>query len=251
MTPACFTLSALGDGRFAVEVPGDSPLYAGHFPGRPMLPGICHLAFVTEALGGRAPDEIAFLKLRRQVSGAARLTLTLDGSDADGKVRFGTAQDGETVAHGTLRLAPSDRQEPDLQPAGREGEPIGDSIPHRPPARLVAGRLEVRDQGILCVAAIPSGHPLAALGRAPAFLALEAGAQAAAVFEAGQRDAATGPRIGYLVGLRDARLAIARLPVDVPFVVTAELIGSAPPLAQYRIDLDGLVSGTVSTFLVT
>jgi hypothetical protein len=61
--------------------------------------------------------------------------------------------------------------------------------------------------------------------------------------------ASSAPRIGYLVGLRDAQLDVAVLPVDTPFAVSAELIGSAPPLAQYRIEVAGLVSGTVSTFL--
>lgn len=251
MTPAGFTLSSLGHARFAVEVPGDSPLYAGHFPGRPVLPGICQLAFVTAALGGRTPGEIAHLKLRRQIQGAVRLELSLEGPDGEGKVRYVSSLDGETVANGTLRLAVPEGPapaSPPFPPAGHEAKPLGGSIPHGLPARLITGTLEVKEQSIACVARIPSDHPLSVEGRAPAFLALEAGAQAAAVFEAGS-GAAAGPRIGYLVGLREARLATATLPVDTPFVITAELVGSAPPLAQYRVGTDGCVTGTVSTFL--
>ena len=47
-----FRLLATGEeGRFRVEIPAASPLFAGHFPGHPILPGIAHLAIVERALG--------------------------------------------------------------------------------------------------------------------------------------------------------------------------------------------------------
>ena len=44
-----------------------------------------------------------------------------------------------------------------------------------------------------------------------------------------------GPRIGYLVGVREARFATPFLPAGRPFRVTARLQGSAPPLSIYEI----------------
>jgi predicted hotdog family 3-hydroxylacyl-ACP dehydratase len=101
---------------------------------------------------------------------------------------------------------------------------------------------------------VPAAHPLVASGRAPCFLGLELGAQAAAALEALERAAASGdraPQVGYLVGVRDAAFSSPSLPVDTPLQVTATLSGAARPLAIYRIvvSVDGIESlrATLST----
>ncbi|MEA2693717.1 MAG: hypothetical protein QOJ16_3104, partial [Acidobacteriota bacterium] len=68
-----------------------------------------------------------------------------------------------------------------------EGPPAVESLlPHRDPMRLVRVIVEVAAEldRIHCIAVIPADNPLAAGDRAPAFLGLEAGAQAAAALEA-------------------------------------------------------------------
>jgi predicted hotdog family 3-hydroxylacyl-ACP dehydratase len=108
---------------------------------------------------------------------------------------------------------------------------------------------------IVCVAEIPPDHPLAAAGRAPACLGVEAAAQGAAVLEALARREGEdpGPRVGYLVGIREARFATPFLPVGRSFRVTARLVGSAPPLSIYEIAAGGDgsagITATISTFL--
>jgi predicted hotdog family 3-hydroxylacyl-ACP dehydratase len=132
------------------------------------------------------------------------------------------------------------------------------SLPHAPPARFVRA-IEAAGEGELaCLAAIPGAHPLAAGGFVPAFLALEAAAQAAAALEALARpDFSSGPRIGYLVGIRDARLGLARLPADRELRVIVRLEGNVPPLARYRAEIflaaapggeEPAVAGSVSTY---
>jgi len=110
---------------------------------------------------------------------------------------------------------------------------------------------------IHCIAVIPGDNPLAAGDRAPAFIGLEAAAQAAAALEAigRQREpAAAGPRLGYLVGVREATFHAPDLPVAAPLAVTVQAAGSAPPLAVYEVrveDPDGdlLVTATLSTYV--
>jgi predicted hotdog family 3-hydroxylacyl-ACP dehydratase len=67
------------------------------------------------------------------------------------------------------------------------------------------------------------------------------GAQAAAALEALLRsDGGTddrAPRVGYLVGVRNATFLQPDLPVDTPATITASLEGAAPPLAIYRITI--------------
>jgi predicted hotdog family 3-hydroxylacyl-ACP dehydratase len=141
-----------------------------------------------------------------------------------------------------------------------EGPPAVESLlPHRDPARLVRVVVEAAAERIACIAVIPPDHPLTQGGRAPAFLGLEAGAQAAAALEAlsrqGKDAGDTGPRLGYLVGVREAVFHAPDLPVAEPLTVTVEAVGSAPPLAVYtaRIELEGavLVTGTLSTYIVS
>ncbi len=128
-------------------------------------------------------------------------------------------------------------------------------LPHAPPARLVRSVLEVSPEGLTGVALIPGASPFAAAGRVPAFVGLEAAAQGAAVLEAlGRRDG-PGPRIGYLVGLRGVRCAVAALPVERPFQFAVRLTGSAPPLSVYEVTVEGtggaeLLRGAISTYIL-
>jgi len=88
-------------------VPADHPAFAGHFPGRPILPGVVLLAWAVEALEaitGRpaANCEIASAKFLRPVGPGTALTLrhTLQPS---GAWRFDVLAGADVVATGSLR----------------------------------------------------------------------------------------------------------------------------------------------------
>ena len=102
----------------------------------------------------------------------------------------------------------------------------------------------------MAVAEVPPGHPLVEHGFVSALLGIEAAAQAAAVLEALQRTDAPGPRIGYLVGIREARL-LGAIPAGRPFLATARLQGGAFPLSIYEIVVEGIAAGTISTYAAT
>ena len=128
-------------------------------------------------------------------------------------------------------------------------------VPHRGHARFISRVVSASETRIDAIGMIPAGHPLVTGGVAPACLALELGAQAAAALEAIHRQSsspADPPKAGSLVRIREARFNRPSLPVNTPIEITADLIGSAPPLAIYSIratiDRASLVQGTISTF---
>jgi len=91
----------------AVRIPVDSPLFAGHFPGHPILPGVAHLGLVTRALSDWRGREVALagvrsLKLRRPVGPGETLEVRLAAPGEDGSVGFTLTRDGEALSRGTV-----------------------------------------------------------------------------------------------------------------------------------------------------
>jgi predicted hotdog family 3-hydroxylacyl-ACP dehydratase len=93
-------------------------------------------------------------------------------------------------------------------------------------------------------------------GSAPAVAAIEAAAQAAAVWEATRRRRDGGdsaPRLGYLVGMRAVTFFRSRIPAEETFFATVRLEASASALTHYSMQVDlasgVLLSGTLATFL--
>jgi 3-hydroxymyristoyl/3-hydroxydecanoyl-(acyl carrier protein) dehydratase len=229
-----------------VEIPEDSPYFAGHFPGHPILPGIAHLALVARVLGDPPIAEVKTLKLRKPVGPGDVLDLVVDEG------RFELRRGEETVSNGLIALG---GEEIAVEPAGPVPSAYprpGELVPHAPPALLVSSVLEVSAEGASAIVEIPADNPFVQAGRAPSFVGLEAGAQTAAVLEALGRKGEEGPRIGYVVAIRNARFRTPWLPAGTPLAVTVKTAGSAPPLSIYEVDLGGgLVTGLVSTYIAS
>ena len=128
-------------------------------------------------------------------------------------------------------------------------------LPHTGTARLLTAVVRCDETSVTAVGEIPAAHPLVRDGQAPAFLAIELGAQAAAAMETMTRRAEhpSGPVRGRLVRVRAARFVHDTLPVNTPLDVTAHVVALASPLAVYRISvrLDGVerVTATLSTYV--
>ena len=206
------------------------PFFAGHFPGHPILPGIAHLALVA---GDRPLAEVRNLKLRKPVLPGDVLDLFQE--ETDGVLRFEIRRGEELVSNGVVRIGEEAAEVEEAEPAPSSPLPI----PHAPPALLVRTPT---------VAVIPEDNPFVKSGRAPAFVGLEAGAQAAALLEALDRSSGE-PRIGYIVAIRNARFRTSWLPTGRPLPVAVKPAGSAPPLTIYEVSVGGVVTGLVSTYI--
>ena len=124
------------------------------------------------------------------------------------------------------------------EPAAAGARPVPeDLIPHRGAARLVEAILEEHAGAVVCRGRVPPASPFAMGGRAPAVVALELAAQAAAVQRAlSAADAADRghARPGYLVAVREAVFHVDLLPVGVPLIATVRRVGGAGALAIHE-----------------
>ena len=136
--------------------------------------------------------------------------------------------------------------------------PIEQMLPHRDPFLFIESVCDVFEDRIVCRGMIKEGHYLTRGGEAPPVLGIEMGGQAAGVHAALQhRDTESNestPRVGYLVGIRQARFHAMALPVGRALRVEAFAQGASGPLATYRIlvraegEEDPLVEAKISAW---
>jgi predicted hotdog family 3-hydroxylacyl-ACP dehydratase len=234
-----------------VQVPQDGSLFAGHFPGRPIVPGVAQIGWVLArraAATGQAPvlAGIQSMRWRHLVLPGDELMLTVREDPSQG-LRFDLRRQGARVSDGVLCPAGKDPQ----KAATREDaiEPLAGSLPlpsagstaallpHQRPMRLLCRVLAWSAVGLDGEAEVEEGCGLREGGAIPGYAVLEAAAQAAAAWEALQRSAAQAtsatPRLGYLVALRDVAFGAALPSGTSPMQVRVRLRDAALPLSRY------------------
>lgn len=235
----------------------------GHFPGRPILPAVALLALVVEQLSRESQRPlplrtIPFLRLRQLVAPGDRLTLAARSLNGE-RVNIEVRRDGAVVANGALGVgrpeAPAGTLAHRTAGAGQRA-PIETLLPQQPPMRFVTSIIGEMPEGLVCEARIPAACALVIGGSAPAFAAVEAAAQTAALWEAVRRSRdsrGAGPRVGYLVALRDLAFFAERIPAEASLVASVRLDGAALPLTHYAIEVgcDGVpvLRGKIATYL--
>ncbi len=258
------------DLKATIAIPAGGPWFEGHFPGRPILPGVAELALAIAALRRETRKSlplrgIAFARLRHLVLPGDRLELSAHERAApEGeavRLRFDLKRDNVVVANGEFIVGtslPSDAL-PERRPGTAPGSivpPAEALLPQRPPMRFVDSILDQSGEALDCIARIPGRCALVSGGSAPAVAAIEAAAQGAAAWEALQRwrrQGETAPRVGYLVAMRDVAFFSDRIPADQSLLVSVHLEAVSPPLTHYRFEVSQeglrLVCGSVGTFL--
>jgi predicted hotdog family 3-hydroxylacyl-ACP dehydratase len=249
----------------SIVIAPDAPYLRGHFPGRPILPGVVELCLVVEHLAREAGKplvlrSIKFARLRQLVVPDDRLDVAARGGEG-GYTRVDVTREGVLVANAELELSEESRAQAlpralPVEGAVVEAPPLDLLMPHRPPMRFVAAIERELPEGLQCTVCVSSRCGLVAAGQAPALLGLEAAAQCAAAWEALRRSREAGgasPRIGYLVAIRDAELFVPEIPADEPLTATVRLEAAALPLTHYEVELalrgDVMLRGKIATVL--
>ena len=238
------------------------PHFVGHFAGRPILPGIAHLALVRDALR-RIVDRklelvaVTVLRLRQVVEPGDGLELQMSPR-GEAEWAFELRRGSDLASRGLVacgRCAAPGAAAGGVQVGGEHFPTPEALIPHRGPALLLGAVVEAADDRLVASAAVPYGSAFVAQGLAPPLVALEVAAQAAAAFEALRRRRAGGdpePRVGYLVGARGVVLQTV-LPAGLPLQVTIRLEAALPPLSTYLFEVGAggavAANGTISTYM--
>ncbi len=96
------------DGVTVVRVAPESPFFAGHFPGEPVLPAVAQLVLLAEILeqrvgGSSRITAIDSLRLSRTVGPGDRLRVVLRIAHDSDQARFRIDRDGDRITEGVLR----------------------------------------------------------------------------------------------------------------------------------------------------
>ena len=84
-----------------IDIPAAHPVFAGHFPGRPLLPGSLLLDLILE-VWGTPVARVASVKFHRPVLPGMALSVTFTPVGEGPAVRFRCECGGETLCAGTL-----------------------------------------------------------------------------------------------------------------------------------------------------
>ncbi len=84
-----------------LEIPANHPVFAGHFPGHPLLPGSLLLDLILAAYGAPVAG-VTSVKFHRPVLPGDALVLTFTPAGAGPAIRFDCTRGPDTVCSGTL-----------------------------------------------------------------------------------------------------------------------------------------------------
>jgi len=251
--------------RTTINIPSDGGYFEGHFPGRPILPGVTQIILVQEAIIKEAGEDvpvtgITHTRLRQIVLPGDTLELVVRRTN-EHHMRFDLKRENVLVTNGEFYLGAQESTElamaslEQLTPVS-ECPAMDKLLPHRAPMRFLTSVISETSDRIICEASIPPGCALVDEGYVSAIAGIEASAQAAAAWEALQRQNIEGreaARVGYLVAIRDVAFYEVRIPADTVLRVIVDLEAAVPPLSHYRVALflgdRPLLQGTIATFL--
>ena len=223
------------------------PAFAGHFPGRPVVPAALLIDQVSREIEQRTGEKFCGVKkVRFPAPIEPDQLINVDYREVDaGEYRFECRVAEKVVAKGLLSTAAGRINF--LLTATLERQPridaavIYQKLPHRGSICLLEFIEQVDKEHIRCVAKPVANNPLARDGELPVWASLEYAAQAFACH--GLINSATGESGGvikeaWVVGIKHLYCSRHSFPVtdELP-TIAASLIANQPGAASYRFSL--------------
>jgi 3-hydroxymyristoyl/3-hydroxydecanoyl-(acyl carrier protein) dehydratase len=246
MNETWFTLAEIRelDGGLdaTASVAESSPFFAGHFPGRPVVPGVAMLAIVEALVEERARIEgapraivaLSRVRFRTIVESAcafrSRLRARASGEGEGFEFELGLGDlkvcDGRVItsAGGARRTEPA-ASEVARPRAEHGGIDLDELVPHRGRMRLVGGIVEVSEGRCITRSRIDGSWPLCDGASSSPVVLVELVAQTASALMGWERREIErmGGR-GFLVGVRRATFAGGRIPVGADLIATVTTV---------------------------
>jgi len=96
--------------EYAMSITVDHPSLAGHFPGRPIVPGVVLLQKVLETVCRSLPEKpvvtgLPTVKFSSPLKPDERVTIEVEG-EAPGRATFSCRVDRRVIASGIIEFAP-------------------------------------------------------------------------------------------------------------------------------------------------
>jgi 3-hydroxyacyl-[acyl-carrier-protein] dehydratase len=92
------------DHELVITAPLEHPCYAGHFPGRPIVPGVVLLDLIVAAVRQGAPRQVGNVKFHRAVQPGDSFTLRY--RLAGPRLSFRCTDGDQLLVEGSLTFAP-------------------------------------------------------------------------------------------------------------------------------------------------
>ena len=109
-----------------VRIPADSPWFDGHFPGKPLLPGVAQLGLVRDLIrraSGRpgCVVRVSRVRFKQMILPDQPLNVTVEAPDSSGCHRFRISSEQGVISTGQLWLA---AETEDNATEGAQGKPL-------------------------------------------------------------------------------------------------------------------------------
>lgn len=246
MSAGWFSFSEVGlQSPRAIEatalIPEDSLFFCGHFPARPVVPGLAMLGIVEALLTGdsvapsREVHGFRRVRFRSLIESQATLGVSLFPVEGrpDGEFLFKLRSGDEVCCEG-LAVAPRRDVRPAFEPGPSPFQPVDyeapalgleleELIPHRERMRVVGDLLSVEEGRATSRSVVDQTWPLAGAAEVSSATLIELAAQTASALIGWERrhEEAVGGQ-GFLVGVRKALWNRPKLSFGEPLLVSVE-----------------------------
>ena len=234
---------------FDFIIPAEHPALAGHFPGKPIVPGALFLDELSRALEqaiGRRLCSAKQLRFTAPLLPMQRVSVEYTEKTAF-DYRFTAHANGQAIAKGVLSTVTSPNSPPLINhgkhSAATDARPLYDKLPHQGDICLLDSITDYDSQSIYCLTKKPTTCPLQHHASLSAWVALEYAAQALAchgILNATNNGEPGTISSAWVIGVKYLHCLKQYLPQGntEAYTIAARILAHQPGIASYEFSLN-------------